>query len=261
MGGVRPGSDPWVSGSDPGLTPIAAVIDALREAGIVEPPPKALLAGCDTQPRRLASIRAQMEFLFNRDPVAYAARAEEIAFLANTIMAGCSIQERSLTAEEASTAAVATCNLGLETLAPGIGFLVEHDLIGVFQAGWTVLHDDVAMYAAERLADILKDVSCPDREIQAGLSALCRELVRHMRAGMPWRARDAMEVLASLDLPAWAALLGLIDECPVVHAAIAASRDSSQRAVSASAFEFVSEHAQIIAVRAFMQALRENLRG
>jgi hypothetical protein len=49
---------------------IAAVIDVLREAGIVEPPPRALLAGSDSQPRRLASIQAQMEFLFNRDPVA-----------------------------------------------------------------------------------------------------------------------------------------------------------------------------------------------
>ena len=240
---------------------IAAVIDVLREAGIVEPPPRALLAGSDSQPRRLASIQAQMEFVFNRDPVSYAARTEEIAFLANTMMAGCSIQGRSLAAEEASNAAVATCNLGLETLAPGSGFLVEHDLIGVFQAGWTVLYNDVAMYAAERLADILKDVSCPDREVQMGLRALRREIVRHMRAGVPWRAREAMDVLASLDLPAWAALLGLIDECPVLHAAVAASQDPTQRAVSASAFEFVSEPAQIIAVRAFMQSLRVTLRG
>jgi hypothetical protein len=59
-----------------------------------------------------------------------------------------------------------------------------------------------------------------------------------------------MDVLASLDLPAWAALLGLIDECPVLHAAVAASQDPTQRAVSASAFEFVSEPAQVIAVRA-----------
>jgi hypothetical protein len=202
-----------------------------------------------------------MAFLFDRDPVAYAARTEEIAFLANTMMVGCSIQARALTAEEASNAAVATCNLGLETLAPGNGFLVEHDLIGVFQAGWTVLHDDVAMYAAERLAEILKDLRCSDREIQAGLGALRRELVRHMRAGLPWRARDAMDVLASLDLPAWAALVGLIGECPVMHAAVAASQDSSQRAVSASAFEFVCEPAQIVAVRAFMHSLRATLRG
>ena len=70
-----------------------------------------------------------------------------------------------------------------------------------------------------------------------------------------------MDVLASLDMPAWVALLGLIGECPVVHAAVAASQDSSERAVSASAFEFISEQVQIVAVQAFMQSLRENLRG
>jgi hypothetical protein len=46
-----------------------------------------------------------------------------------------------------------------------------------------------------------------------------------------------------------------------VHAAVAASQDTSQRAVSASAFEFVSEPAQIVAVRAFMQSLRATWRG
>lgn len=57
-------------------------------------------------------------------------------------------------------------------------------------------------------------------------------------------------------MPAWAALLGLIDECPVLHAAIAAARDRTTHAVSASAFEFISENAQIRAVRAFMESLK-----
>jgi hypothetical protein len=63
-----------------------------------------------------------------------------------------------------------------------------------------------------------------------------------------------------LDMPAWATLVGLIDECPVMHAGIGASRDSSTRAVSASAFEFISENSQIASVRAFMQSLPETLR-
>jgi uncharacterized membrane protein len=68
-----------------------------------------------------------------------------------------------------------------------------------------------------------------------------------------------MDVLASLDLPAWAALLGLIDECPVIHAAIGASQGSRTRAVSASAFEFISENSQVASVRAFMRSLPETL--
>jgi len=63
-----------------------------------------------------------------------------------------------------------------------------------------------------------------------------------------------------LDMPAWATLLGLIDECPVMHAGIAASRGSQTRAVSASAFEFISENSQIASIREFMQLLPETLR-
>ena len=83
---------------------------------------------------------------------------------------------------------------------------------------------------------------------------------RHWRAGAPWRARDALDVIAILDMPAWATLLGLIDECPVIHAAIGASRGSRTRAVSASAFEFISENGQISAVHEFMESLADTLR-
>jgi hypothetical protein len=86
-------------------------------------------------------------------------------------------------------------------------------------------------------------------------------MARQLRAGAPWRAREALDVIASLDMPAWAALLGLIDECPVIHAGIAASRDSRTRAVSASAFEFISENSQIASVREFLQALPKILRS
>jgi hypothetical protein len=61
-------------------------------------------------------------------------------------------------------------------------------------------------------------------------------------------------------MPAWAALLGLIDECPVMHAAIDASRGSRALAVSASAFEFISENSQIAAVGQFMRSLPDTLR-
>lgn len=88
---------------------------------------------------------------------------------------------------------------------------------------------------------------------------LRKEMTRHWRSGEPWRAREAMDVLAILDMPAWATLLGLIDECPVLHAAIAASRHSRTRAVSPTAFEFISENTQIAAVHEFIDALPEAL--
>ena len=85
------------------------------------------------------------------------------------------------------------------------------------------------MYAAERLIGVLTGLRCDDREIQAGLDALRIEMTRHWQAGAPWRARDALDVIAILDMPAWATLLGLIDECPVIHAGIGASRGSGTR--------------------------------
>jgi hypothetical protein len=202
-----------------------------------------------------------MHFAHDHDHGAYSIRSQELAYLANTIVAGCAIQARPFTAQEASDAAVAACNLGLENW-PGLpdNFLVNHDLITVFQVGWTMLHNDVCMYAADRLIKILRRLRCDDPEIQRGLDELRIAMTRQRRDGVPWRARDALDVITSLDMPAWAALLGLIDECPVIHAGIGASRDARTLKVDASAFEFISENSQIASIREFMQSLPETLR-
>jgi hypothetical protein len=145
------------------------------------------------------------------------------------------------------------------TALPG-NFLVDHDLVRVFQVGWTVLYRDVCRYAAERLIRVLSRLRCHDLETQAGLDDLRIKMARHCQAGAPWRARDALDVIAILDLPAWATLLGLIDECPVIHGAIDASAGSRTRAVSGTAFEFISENAQIASIHEFMQSLPDTLR-
>jgi hypothetical protein len=195
-------------------------------------------------------------------------------------VAGCSIQARPFTVQEASDAAAAVCNLGLENWPPrwlqaearhgssavqaGTAlpddFLVGHDLVSVFQVGWTVLHDDVCMYAAERLIGVLTRLRCDDREIQTGLDALHIEMTRHWQAGAPWRARDALDVMTILDMPAWATLLGLIDECPVIHAAMGVSQGSRAHEICASAFEFISGNSQIASAHEFMRLLPETLR-
>jgi hypothetical protein len=184
-------------------------------------------------------------------------------------MAGCSIQGRPFTAQEASDAAIAVCNLGLENwpphwlpanaTAPPISFLINHDLVSVFQVGWTVLHCEVGMYAAEQLIGVLARMRCDDREIQAELDALRIKMAKHWQAGAPWLARDALDVIATLDLLAWAVLLALIDECPALHAGVGASQDSRTLSVSATDFEFISENNQIASVREFMRSLLQTL--
>jgi hypothetical protein len=202
----------------------------------------------------------------------YLERGQELAFLANILMAGCAIQSRSFTAREASEAAAGICKLGLEhwparwpavgrheatvndTMLPG-AFVGDRDLVTAFQVGWSVLHEDVSLYVADRLMATLADLRCVDVEIQHGLDDLRRELVHHHGAGTPWRARGALEVLSLLDIPAWAAVAGVLDECPVLPAALTAILDGRTTAISAAEFAFFSTVDQIRQVRAFMDRL------
>lgn len=266
---------------DPGQPPepLAAVLGVLVEAGIVVQQPRGLLQEPRECAPRFERIQEQMQVVLDGDHAAYSARIEEMGYLANTLMAGCSIQGRAFTAQESWDAAVAICNLGLEnwprhwfpakacegssvpdaeTLLPE-NFLAAHDLVCVFQVGWRVLYDRVTMHAAERLIEILGHVKSADCETQSGLDRLRAEMARHWRGGAPWRARTALDVIAILDMPAWAALLGLIDELPVIHAAVGASSAPGTRAINASAFEFISTNSQMAAVRKFMASLPETL--
>jgi hypothetical protein len=255
---------------------VAAVFDVLLEAGVLERSPRALLDRPEGQAPRLGRIQAYMQFVLDHDPAAYSTRREELAYLANTLVSGCAIQGRPFTAQEASDAAVAVCNLGLENWGlenwpphrltanakslPG-SFLVDHDLVSVFQVGWAVLYNSVSLYAAEQLIGVLARMRCNDSEVQMWLDTLRMKLGKHWRARAPWRARDALDVIAILDMQAWAALLALIDECPALHAGAVAPEDSRTLSVGASDFEFISENSQIASVREFMQSLPERLRG
>ena len=251
--------------SDHASEPVAAIVEVLREAGVLPQQPRALLRGSHDDAPRLARIQAQMQAVHDRDQASYSTRMEELAFLANTLLAGCPLQARAFTPREASDAAVAVCNLGLQNWFAGTmlpdDFLLAHDLVSVFQVGWTTLHDDVCRFAAEQLIDVLADLRSEDGDIQARLDSLRVHMSRHSRDGAPWRARDALDVIVMLDMPAWATLVGLIAECPVIHAAIGASLGLRMQSVSADAFEFISDNSQIAEVREFMRVLPDTLRG
>ena len=244
----------------------AAMVDVLLEAGLLPEAPRALLEGPQGPDMRLARIRALMQLTAERDPDAFSIRGQELAFLANTLAAGCSIHGRPFTAQEASDAAVATCNLALENWPadrPSLpdDFLVAHDLIDVFQLGWSLLHHRVCMDTAKGLIETLTALRSGDRETQAGLVRLRRDMAKQWRAGTPWEASGALDVLAILDMPAQFALAGLIAECPVVHAGMGVSLGSRAHEISATAFEFISETSQLASIGEFMRRLPETLRG
>src|SRR5205814_637266 len=124
-----------VPSADP-LNAAAALVDVLREAGIIAQQPRALLNGSQDHTAAPRLIRAHMQSVFDCDHAAYARRNEELTYVANTIMAGCALQGRPVTAQEAWEAAVAVCNLGLENWPPlwsstkalADDFLINQDL-------------------------------------------------------------------------------------------------------------------------------------
>ncbi len=130
--------------------------------------PRALLEAADEDPRaaRLPLLRRLMEFVLHHDETAYLTRSRELAFLANTLLAGCSVQSRPFTPQEASDAAACICNLGLECwparwparphassreLDTAVPPDRDHDLVTAFEVGWSVLYQDVSLFVADQL--------------------------------------------------------------------------------------------------------------
>lgn len=232
----------------------------LRESGVTPSGPRALLeaphGADDPSAMSLAALRRLMDAIRHRDDAAYQARTRELAFLANTLQAGGSVQGRSFTASEASDAAAAICNLGLETQgALADTFLAHHDLVATFEHGWARLHRDVALFATDRLIAVFDDVQCSDADIQQDLRRFQRQLAKERARGTPWLARGTADVLATLDATVWVSVLGLLDECPIVPAALTAVLERRTDAVSPTAFVFVSTAAQIGDIRVFMRML------
>ncbi len=273
------------AGGDADVPPsIDAVIELLAEAGVMPDRPRALLEAADEDPRaaRIPLLRRLMKFVLHHDETAYLTRGRELAFLANTLLAGSSVQSRPFTPQEASDAAACVCNLGLEcwparlpgatphaasspreldTAMPPDGFLVDHDLVTAFELGWSVLYRDVSLFVADQLMSTLADLHRVDADTRHGLRALRLTLVKQREAGTPWLARDAADVLAMLDMTAWISVRGLLDECPILPAALTAVIERRMTAVSPTAFEFISTTAQIGDVRLFMRTLPGLLSG
>ena len=249
---------------------IDAVVELLAEAGVTAERPRALLAAAHEDPRaarlrqgygapaRLPVLKRLMEFV-HHDETAYLTRSRELAFLANTLLAGSSVQSRPFTPQEASDAAACTCNLGLEcwpdTAMLPEAFLVDHDLVAAFEVGWSVLYRDVSLFVADQFMSTLADLDSVDADTRRELRALRREIEKQSEAGTPWLARNAADVLSMLDMTAWISVIGLLDECPILPAAMTAVLERRTTPVSPTAFEFISTTAQIVDIRLFMRML------
>jgi hypothetical protein len=275
---ARPAEPSAGSSSDPGVSEsIDAAVDLLP-ARLGSAGRRALPGRVAHDGTRLTPLQPLMERVYDTDHAAHAARSQELAFLANALLGGCSVHDRAFTAEEAWNAAAGICNLGLEAWParwPGAAggtarrtavtpalpatFLIDHDFVTAFEAGWRLLHEDVSLLVAGRLIETLANVRSVDTETQRDLYVLRRELQRHRDAGAPWRAREALDALAILDMPTWACVLGLLSECPVLPAALTAILDRLPGPVSATAFTCFSSRGQIRNVHEFAERLPDVL--
>ena len=213
------------------------------------PASAAPVLGCEGE--RLSHVRRHLLRLQEHDAAAYTRCTEELAYLANVLVSGCSFRCHRFRPVEAADAALAVCNLGLENGADG------QSLVGCFHGGWRVLYEEVSLLTARRLAEVLAALRCADRVVERQARDTARQLLRDANAGEPWRSRDEIEVVAMLDQPSWVVLVNLIDECPVVPRDVEGRR--SRLRVSAE-FDFISENRQIVWVREFIGRLPEALR-
>ena len=236
-------------------TDVVVVLDALHQGGMLPDTPRMLLAGTESErtPNNPALNRYLKLSMKTAD--AWTSRNSELAFLSNALVAGCSVQGRSFTPREAMDAVAATCNLGLEYWPPQWTPAANHDLTTIFQVGWSVLHRDVSMIAAELLLTALNQVRTTDRDLQLDLYALQRQLDKQRAAATPWRVRERLDMLASFDLPAWAALSALFDECPVMLANVSTDGERRVWTVDPSQFLFVANAGHVAAIRRFLGSL------
>ena len=111
---------------------------------------------------------------------------------------------------------------------------------------------------ARRLVRALAELRIDDVQLQHDLTQLRIRNAAQLQSGTPWRERDRLDVLAILDPPSWATLLGLVDECPVVPKPSPNSSGRPPLRVTAE-FEFISENAQIEWARDFVDSLPSRL--
>jgi len=125
-----------------------ALETALVEAEIVTDRQPLLLKGPATERSVALELKDRLDRLRFTDPLAFAARLAELAYLANILMSGSALDGQRFTEADAAQAALACANLGLERMlgrdrdpfdrAQAVDDLLERapGVVRLFQVGW-----------------------------------------------------------------------------------------------------------------------------
>jgi hypothetical protein len=131
---------------------LLALLEAARDeldADAPEQPAPQLAAGESGAPAEVAPVfRGAVQGLLERHAALHARRLEELAYLANVLMAGASIDGRRYRSREAAEAALGLCNLGLAHVLgarwpdanEALAAVVRHSAPQLFAVAWQLLH-------------------------------------------------------------------------------------------------------------------------
>lgn len=200
---------------------LAALQVVLEEAGLLEAPARRLLLSHERATRHLP-IETLLQALAQNDMAEFDLRARELAYLSSVLIAGVPVGGAALTPADAQRAALATCNLGLETLSSAgerVRIDCEPGLVRLFLVGRSVLSplpESVVQAFAQRVERLKTAGSEPLHEWLLEQAEVAVEDLRAAVGKSDFEAaREATMALCFVFEPrACQAVMPLLDEVP-----------------------------------------------
>jgi hypothetical protein len=243
----------------------ASLVEVLRDAEVLPSSGSMLLLQGQTESstaqddgvftHAMRELRAKSAHLHDQ-------RMQELAYLANVLVTGCSIEGRGLRPLEAAHAAMAACNLGIERLlqdepsrTTAVDVLEGENADKLFRIGWQLLTKQVVLPAARAIEKMLVEMvrQETDRERIKDLEKANRALHAAIATGKPWTARAKLTALeGEIEDATVVTLLALIDECPSLRARLASSANEHE---ATTELRFISTAKQLDAVQMFLTGL------
>jgi hypothetical protein len=262
---------PAVDASAPVITDLERLVAELdtENRPLHSRPPPLLTArtGAAGSSNRTATalFRAALASLHERNPKLHAQRLEELAYLTNVVVAGCSLDGRSFRPFEAVVAVAAVCNLGLERLVDSTrnkAKLSEHSVTVLaregadktFRVGWWTLYHEVSLATCATLASAFSRRARQTRDgDRRHRNEAWASFVEGARAqGKPELARQRLSDL-DVDEATRAALDGLLAECPLLVGPLRGAKSNPYSLDRER--QFVGSKADLKRVSAFLDVL------
>jgi hypothetical protein len=257
---------------------VVRFLQEMREAEILEEPGRQhplLAAGEQHEAEAELLLKRAVVAVRDRSPDLYGKRLLELSYLANVLISGCSVEGRAFRPLEATDAAMAVCNLGLERLfhderaewaasedvvEQAAALLERQELVKLFRVGWSLLHHEVLLFTERSLQELLtrRAESLRDPQQAKELVRMAANLKADISAGKPWQSPGRLNGLGTTLEPSTVLVLkALLSECPYLPSGLAGGlKETAKRHLP-----FISTAKQIEAVQELVKHLGTESRG